>query len=367
MAQPDNSLSPSVKRQYVLPLNNPPVVPVDEASHMRPDDVVACILVDGLARAYPWWIISNYHVVNDSVIPVRERGVEGSAGRHGSGEHGAAPRTAPTPVLLTICEACTGTSAFLPLTEGYEDPLVFTFCERSKERYSARGIYTVADVQTQSRWHPLVGKAHEGAFEGKRLTRIPVHTLRWEDWVRSYPESEVVLASAEMRRRHHVANLPHPLDREAGHTDMLKAIHAGDVELDTRAPAGELILGMTHGSDSIAVTHTYLAMSGNIRNVVYKGAPIVLHRVGRYSALSFHRDHEGEVLEFRSGIDCGGSMVDQFGREWNAFGQCVTDEGLPDLRIYQSSYSTKWGDWSFANKGSQLITEYDLANSQLDS
>ena len=61
-------LSPGKKRPYMLPLNNPSVVTVDEATHLRPDDLVVGVLVAGRARAYPWWILANHHVANDHLI-----------------------------------------------------------------------------------------------------------------------------------------------------------------------------------------------------------------------------------------------------------------------------------------------------------
>ena len=80
---------PPQRRTYTLSLNNPDVVPVSSARHLRPDDVVVGIVVGRHARAYPWWVLSQYHVVNDTVNRV--------------------------PVYVGLCEVCSGASAFLPV------------------------------------------------------------------------------------------------------------------------------------------------------------------------------------------------------------------------------------------------------------
>lgn len=359
----DTSLSPGAKRQYVLPMNNPAVVPVLAADHMRPDDVVACILVHGRARAYPWWIISNYHVINDTMMASRPSEVpKGCADWNTLLQTKPEDELVPVPILLVICEACAGTSAFLPVTEGYDRPLSFTFCERTANSYSARGIYTISDMQTQSRWHPLTGIAQEGTFSGKRLHRVPVHTYSWSDWISEFPEGEVVLAGDEMRHRTHVEDLPHPLDREAGHSDMLKALRDGDEGLDQRIPAGELILGLSDGQNSVAITHTYLALSGEVKNATWMGIPVLLMRHGKFSALAFHREHTGQVLEFRPIPGKSGTMLDQLGRRWSTFGTCLSDSLVANLAVYQGSYSTKWGDWSFAHPATDVVTEYNISS-----
>ena len=361
----DTSLSPGAKRQYVLPMNNPAVVRASEAQHMRPDDVVACILVHGQARAYPWWIISNYHVINDTMMAPRPAAApRGCEDWNTLLQAELEDEIVPVPILLVICEACTGTSAFLPVIEDYDRPLSFTFCERTSQNYSARGIYTIADMQTQSRWHPLTGIAQEGPFAGKRLHRVPVHTYSWSDWIAEFPEGEVVLAGDEMRHRDHVEDLPHPLDREAGHSDMLKALRDGDKGLDPRIPAGELILGLSDGNNYIAISHTYLALSDEVKNTTWQGTPVLLMRHGKFSAIAFLRDHQGQVLDFQRAPDRPGALLDQSGRHWSAFGTCLTDPSVPDLEIYQGSYSTKWGDWCFAHANSDVVTEFNISDTK---
>ena len=58
---------PPQRRTYTLSLNNPDVVGAEAADHMRPEDLVVGVVVGRDSRAYPWWVMSQYHVVNDTV------------------------------------------------------------------------------------------------------------------------------------------------------------------------------------------------------------------------------------------------------------------------------------------------------------
>lgn len=42
-------------------------VPASEATHVRPRDPVLWLVHEGEARCYPWWIVDNYHMVDDEV------------------------------------------------------------------------------------------------------------------------------------------------------------------------------------------------------------------------------------------------------------------------------------------------------------
>ena len=55
-------------REYALPLNNPDTVSAEQATHLKESDLVIGLSIYGKARAYPWWIMSNFHV---ATIPCR--------------------------------------------------------------------------------------------------------------------------------------------------------------------------------------------------------------------------------------------------------------------------------------------------------
>ena len=46
---------------------NPPAVAGSEATHMRNEDCVIGVTVNGRHRAYPYWIGDKFHTINDTL------------------------------------------------------------------------------------------------------------------------------------------------------------------------------------------------------------------------------------------------------------------------------------------------------------
>ena len=107
---------------------------------MRDEDFVLGLVLSGQARAYPWWIAKNHHVVNDTVAGV--------------------------PVTVAFCEQCTGGAAFARTVGGR----VLSF--------AVAGVYNgtivIKDRETGTLWAPFSGKGLEGPLAGRTLERIPV-------------------------------------------------------------------------------------------------------------------------------------------------------------------------------------------------
>ena len=126
------ALTSPFPRFIFLPLNNPAVVPADMAPFMKDDDIVAGVVVEGQARAYPQWVLVAYHVVNDTI-----------------GE---------SPLLLAHCEICSGTSAFDPMVEAFEGQNP----EFSDSRYCQRHFQRLR-LSDPDRVVSLHGPGHGGA------------------------------------------------------------------------------------------------------------------------------------------------------------------------------------------------------------
>ncbi|MCZ6768810.1 MAG: DUF3179 domain-containing (seleno)protein, partial [Acidobacteria bacterium] len=165
------ALAPS-RRFIFLPLNNPGVVPAAMASHMKAEDLIAGLAVNGQARAYPLWILVAYHVVNDTIQD--------------------------SPVMLAFCEICSGASSFRPVVDGFEEKsLSFQI------HGIARGTFTVYDYQTQTVWSPFTGRTLEGRLHPSRMDRIPLIVETWGDWIKRFPDTDVVFASTKFKEREH--------------------------------------------------------------------------------------------------------------------------------------------------------------------
>ena len=95
-------------REYALPLNNPDTVSAEQATHLKETDLVIGLSIYGKARAYPWWIMSNYHVVNDTF---------------------KMGKMSQIPIMVAMCEQCSGSAAFIPTIPELQDrSLTFQIC-----------------------------------------------------------------------------------------------------------------------------------------------------------------------------------------------------------------------------------------------
>ena len=159
------ALTSPFPRFIFLPLNNPAVVPASMAPFMEDDDIVAGVVVEGQARAYPQWVLVAYHVVNDTI--------------------------GNSPVLLAHCEICSGTSSFTPMVEDFEGrTLSFQI------HGIAKGTFSVYDYQTQTVWSPFTGRTMEGALHPSRMDRIPLIVEPWGDWKKRFPDTEFDFVAA---------------------------------------------------------------------------------------------------------------------------------------------------------------------------
>jgi hypothetical protein len=351
-------LSPGKKRPYVLPLNNPSVVEAGQATHLRPDDLVVGVLVAGRARAYPWWIFANHHVANDVLILSDAPAGYLLPNVIGNDGEPLAPWYETLPLLVTLCEACAGCAAYVPVfDDAPEHPLVFTFAERSPSGYSAVGTFTMSDIETQSRWHPLTGKAYSGKLAGSRLQRLPAFTERWDNWSREFPETDVAFAAEEMRRRFHVHKLPRVED-DAAHTSTFVARKQTPELIDHRLGANDLVLGLggSNSDKAIAYTLRWLKAAGGLLQCEFDGEPWLLVVSGDYRGFAFSRRFAGEVLDFELASRQPFRFRDHSsGTTWNFIGEALSGPRAGGkLDLISDSYVSKWSDWSLAHPAATI-------------
>lgn len=365
VAPNEPGLSPGRHRAHALPLNNPSFVPAALADFMRPDDLVIAVVVRGGARAYPWWIARNHHVINDTVVVPRE---EIDAARDGFWDRVThVPRSAYfdpfIPLLVTVCEVCSGASAYVPVIESQPDrALVFAQC-RSRGSpagdYNAVGTFTICDGQTHSRWHPFTGLAGSGPLAGTRLQRLPVQIERWDQWQREHPDTVVAIAGAEMRRRAHsqVSHGARPGMR-GSHPSYERYLRDHPQDEDRRLAHNTLVLGVSSDGDARAYTLEALHRRGGLVQGVIGGEPYVAVQRGRYRATAFSRRLDGRVLDFEIASRDPYRLRDAAGSLWNDVGEAV-DGPLRGsvLRILDDTYVAEWADWVMAHQGSEIIAQ----------
>jgi hypothetical protein len=313
------------RRSYTLPLNNPDMIPTVQATHMKDEDVVLGIFVHGEARAYPWWLTSNYHVVNDTV--------------------------GDEPVLITLCEVCGGAAAFRPVVPDLPGiSLSFQICGISL------GTIEIVDHQTHSKWRPFLGSAFEGPLKGRSLENYPVLLMTWKEWRERYPAGLVVNGSPELRLRPHGAEAGRIGDPE------LPTMFAATATLtDQRLPPHELVLGILvpETGKAYALPVSRLTPFPNLFLLRLDKKQFLVVREGQFAITAF--DVGG--TSYQDGLKLISTRPLQFrtadGWTWNAFG-IGTSPGQPDRHLPSArSYMTEWYEWVSHSRGSDIVTKVE--------
>lgn len=146
-------------RDGIPALNDPVMIPAQEADFLEPEDRVLGVEIGGEARAYPIAVLNWHEVVNDSI------------GRQS--------------FVVSYCPLC-GSGVVFASNAG-EGRLVF----------GVSGLLYNSDVllfdrNTESLWSQLMGMAVTGKLKGTRLPQLPVLHTTWEHWRSEHPRSLVM-------------------------------------------------------------------------------------------------------------------------------------------------------------------------------
>ena len=311
-------------RQFNLPLNNPPIVGADEAYFLKPDDIVLGVLLGDSARAYPWFMMANYHAVNDHINR--------------------------KPVIVTLCEACNGGSAFMAYAG--DTPLDF------RPRGLKHGTWYAVDFQTGSLWHPFRGVAFKGPLKGTRLERIRSYFTTWRNWVKEHPHSTVVVTSDEVRKRPHGRN-----SRIAARSTMQKKFlhRIGSLKPHPKRDLlvdYELVYGLIPSGDAKPKAYVIQQFEqyGLPIQTTIGDVPVLLLLQNQYQVGAYVRRHKGKELHLQVHSRKPLLLADQDGNIWNAWGR--TESG-PDHRSelpVADGYLAKWYEWLENFPETDLIT-----------
>jgi hypothetical protein len=224
--------------------DDPPVTPASRADHMRDDDHVIGLVVDGRARAYPVWVIDNYHVVND--------------------------RIGDTPVVVTSCERCQSGSAFVPEVPGRsERPPLF----RSVGFLNATLVLT--DLRSGSHWLHWEGAGLDRAARGKLLPWLQTFQMEWRDWLALHPDTDVMLPPPDPT--HPDARHGHGREEYFSRAGMDPAFLDSIVgPLDERYPENETILALEAAGEWIAFPLRDVHRAGGVVRTIVGGEPVVV-------------------------------------------------------------------------------------------
>ena len=121
----------------------------------------------GVIRAYPFGVLNDAPVVNDTV--------------------------GDEPVLVTFDAGSGAGVVFSRVVDGQ----TLTFEALDAEAVASDGPLYIQDAETESRWLTLTGEAVEGELAGKSLEQIPTTLSFWFGWKDFYPDTEIYQAKSD--------------------------------------------------------------------------------------------------------------------------------------------------------------------------
>lgn len=294
-------------RDAILPSNNPPVVKANEAKHMKDDDIVIGIEVAGIARAYPRWFLVSYHVVNDTINSI--------------------------PVLITQCEICSAFGAFYPvINKNKEFSYSFNLCE------SKAGTYKICDIQTGSVWHPFTGVAISGEKKGIRLDKIPYKVVKWKNWLRVHPNTDVVLSSQEQRERWH----GHTKASDIGF-DWIPPLIESTLKLDlSNLKRNDLVYGVLFNENNYVFPVKYLDKNSIVKMQVDQFNFIFIKGVDyNFNVFQVGFDDNFQIRSFEPLI-----IKSLKGGEWDEYGVSLPSSKIRENLKPITGYMTEWWEWN---------------------
>lgn len=330
---------PLVDPERIVSGGPPPdgIPPIDEPTFQRGAAVdwleggegVLSLTVGDHSRAYPIRVLIWHEIVNDTIGGV--------------------------PVAVTYCPLCNSALAF----DRRLGERLFTFGTSGKVYLSDLVMY---DRQTESLWSQIEGRAIAGRLAGKQLERLPIQTVTWNQWRKSYPRG-YVLARPQGSGRDYGKNPYEGYDQP----DSDPFLFDGDV--DDRLPPKERVVALLDGAP-LAVPLSVVAKSGVVdlrddgRDVVIFGAP------GLRSALDaaevsagreipatgvFDPRADGKHLTFEPARRGGLFVDDQTGSSWNILGEAVGGP-LRGKRLTQVRHvDTFWFAWAAFKPSTVLV------------
>ena len=283
---------------------------------MRDEDFVLGLVLSGQARAYPWWIAKNHHVVNDTVAGV--------------------------PITIAFCEQCTGGAAFRRTVAGR----VLSFAVAGVHN----GTIVIKDRETGTLWAPFSGKGLEGPLAGRTLERIPVLLSHWDEWTARHPDTEVAWASEKSRAGHGSWYAP-------GKWGIVTEMGATLSGLDPRLPENTLVYGVDGGGAARAYPLTRLRGRPLVNERVGRTA-VVLVPVGAFGVAAFERTVGNRVLTFAASTEPGAAMTDgETASLWSADGEAIRGPLQGQRLRAADGYVVEWHVWSAYNPGTGVFGE----------
>ena len=320
-------------RQYKLALkfgeavsgwDDPEMVTAPSADHMRADDYVIGLVFNGSARAYPLWVVDNYHVVNDTVGDER--------------------------FFLASCERCQSGAAFVAEVAGNpERAPVF----RSVGFLNATLL--LKDLRSGSHWIHYEGVGLDRKAAGLRLPWIPTLHLEWADWVALHPDTLVMVPPQDPT--HPDARHGHGREELFARAGMDPGFIATIVgPLDNSYPENEMVLGITGADGSSAYPLREVQREGGVVNTHDSRRPITIlagPRDDDFTMAAYDRQVAGFTLTLSRD---GETFVDaETGSTWTIEGRAISGALQGQSLTPVPWYYVRWHAWIYFHRETNLF------------
>jgi len=263
--------------------------------HLKSDERVIGMVINGDARAYPINILSSHEIVNDVV----------------GGE----------PVAVTWCPLCYSALVFSRTVDGGEESL--TFGVSGKLLYNTLVMF---DRESGSLWSQLYGGGIQGRWAGTSLLAFPSIHTDWSTWYGEHPDSQVL--SKEITREQFQRGTYAEAPRSSYYVDPYESYYLERDEgvINRNIPRDDRsllpkqkVLGVRTASSARAYPYSVLNDQPLVNDEI-DGVPVMVwfdsdSQTGR----AFERTVNGQVLVFDDDPQNPNIMIDEItGSRWNA-------------------------------------------------
>ena len=181
-------------------------------SEIQSNDRVMGVSYNGIAKAYPIYILEHHEIVNDTF--------------------------ALTPLTITFCPLC-GTGMVFQAEAANK---VLNFGVSGLIYNSDMLLY---DRKTQSLWSQVMKKAVTGPLKGTNLVQVPAQYTTWAAWLQQHPDSLLLSTDTGFERNYEAS----PYEEYK----RLPMVRYATLHADWRLSAKTWVVGITAGDEALAL------------------------------------------------------------------------------------------------------------------
>lgn len=240
----------------IPPIDHPSFVSVRAANdYLADDEVGLSVVIDDIARFYPYQILVWHEIVNDTFNDQR--------------------------VLVTYCPLCFTGIVFDPVVDGER----VEFGTSGKLWNSNLLMY---DRKTDSLWSQVIGEAVVGEMTGTKLATLSSDTVKYGDWKQQFPDGEVLSKDTGIARSY--GQDPY------GDYYTTPGVYFPVNHRDDRLPEKAFVLGIVIDGVAKAYDPEAVKRVGEVRET-FQGVPLVVRYEEDLDAVRIYEQQSDGTLE----------------------------------------------------------------------